>query len=105
MKKTSILTKAKTSKPSTVKKGDLLNELRQMIEFTRQSMASAINAGLTAKNWRIGYCIRSEILNNKRAEYGKEVVTTVSQKLSQDYGAGFSAKNIRRMIQFAEVSR
>lgn len=102
MKKTRSLQKQPVKKPSKAK-GDLLGELRQMIESTRQSVASAINAGLTALNWKIGYRIRSEILKNKRAEYGKEIVATVSNELSQEYGVGFSEKNIRRMIQFAEV--
>lgn len=81
----------------------LLGDLREMIETTRQSVASAINVSLTALNWKIGQRIRSEILKNKRADYGKEIVASVSQQLAQDYGIGFSEKNIRRMIQFAEV--
>lgn len=102
MKQTRILQKQKVKKPSKAK-GDLLGDLRLMIEVTRQSVANAINAGLTALNWKIGYRIRSEILKNKRAKYGKEIIVTVSQELSQEYGIGFSEKNIRRMIQFAEV--
>lgn len=102
MKKTPGLQKQKVKKPSRAK-SDLLGDLRQMIELTRQSVANAINVGLTALNWKIGYRIRSEILKNKRAEYGKEIIATVSKELSQEYGVGFSEKNIRRMIQFAEV--
>lgn len=86
------------------KKDDLLVEdLRKMIEYAKETVAATVNSTLTALNWKIGHRIRSEILNNKRADYGKEIVVSVSRQLAQDYGVGFSEKNIRRMIQFAEV--
>ena len=82
---------------------NLVQDLRLMIEQVRQNVAIAINSSLTALNWKIGYRIRSEILQEKRADYGKEIVATVSRQLTLDFGNGFSEKNIRRMIQFAEV--
>lgn len=66
MKKTSILTKAKTSKPS-VKKTDLLQDLRNMIDQAKRSVASVVNTHLIALNWHIGRRIHSEILKKKRA--------------------------------------
>ena len=42
-------------------------------------------------------------MKEKRAEYGKKIVTTLSQELADDYGNNFNEKNLRRMIQFAEV--
>jgi predicted nuclease of restriction endonuclease-like (RecB) superfamily len=53
--------------------------------------------------WRIGYRFNQEILKGKRADYGAEIVSTVSRQLEFDYGNGFSAKNIRHMIRFAEA--
>lgn len=102
MTKKSDLQKTKATKSPTVK-GDLLGDLRSMIEQARHAVAAVVNSSLTALNWKIGYRIRSEMLKNKRADYGKEIIATVSQKLAQEYGIGFSEKNIRRMIQFAEV--
>jgi hypothetical protein len=43
------------------------------------------------------------VLGNKRADYGKQIISTLAGKLIEEYGNGFSEKNIRRMIQFAEV--
>jgi len=51
----------------------------------------------------VGARIRKEILRDERAEYGKKIVVTLSRQLAIDYGNGFSDKNLRRMIQFAEV--
>ena len=43
------------------------------------------------------------MLQNKRAEYGNQIVATVSRQLVESYGNGFTEKNMRRMIQFAQV--
>ncbi len=102
MTKKRSLQKATTSKPST-KKGNILEDLRGMIEQTRQSIATTINAGLTALYWKIGLRIHQEILREERAEYGKSIVASLSRQLTIDFGNGFAEKYLRKMIQFAEV--
>lgn len=77
--------------------------MRQLIEKTRQSVALAINSSLTVLYWKIGHRIRSEILQDKRADYGKEIVATVSRQLATEFGQGFAEKSLRRMLQFVEV--
>jgi len=81
----------------------LIGELRQIIDQTRESVASTINASLTFLYWQIGFRIRTELLQNERAEYGQKIVATVSRQLAAEYGKGFVEKSLRRMIQFAEV--
>ncbi len=58
---------------------------------------------MTILYWQIGSRIRQDILKEKRAEYGKEIVVTVSRQLVSEFGEGFTDKNLRRMIQFAEA--
>jgi len=53
--------------------------------------------------WDIGERIRTEILFDERAEYGKRVVTALSDQLSRQYGPGFTRTNLFNMIRFAEV--
>lgn len=93
----------KNSNGSLKIKNNLIEDLRQIIEKTRQSVALAINSSLTALYWKIGYRIRSEILQDKRADYGKEIVATVSRQLATEFGQGFAEKSLRRMLQFVEV--
>lgn len=93
----------KIKEPSNKKTGDLIEDLRGMIEKARQSIASTVNAGLTLLYWHIGNRIHTEILKEGRAEYGKEIVVTLSRQLALEYGKEFNDKNLRRMIQFAEV--
>ena len=83
--------------------GHLLTELRGLIDTARQQVAQTANATLTMLHWHVGQRIRREVLRNGRAEYGEEILPTLSAKLVRDYGQGFSARNLARMIRFAEA--
>jgi len=90
---------AATSKPHDT----LLTELRGLIEAARQHVAQAANATLTMLYWHVGQRIHKEVLKEQRAEYGEEILPTLSAKLVRDYGQGFSARNLARMVQFADA--
>lgn len=81
----------------------LLGDIRQLIEQSRQHLASAVNSALTLLYWHIGQRVRSEVLQEARAGYGEQIVATLSKQLEKDYGRGFSEKNLRHMLRFAEV--
>lgn len=81
----------------------LIHDIRRLIEEARESVAAAVNAGLTMLYWRIGRRIRQDVLKGERAEYGEDIVSALSRQLEADYGRGFSVKNLRHMIRFAEV--
>ncbi len=82
---------------------ELLKEIRELINKARNKVATAVNAELTMLYWQVGNRIRQEILHEGRAKYGKQIVVTLSRQLVVHYGNGFSEKNLRRMIQFADV--
>jgi hypothetical protein len=82
---------------------DLLRELRELIEEARAVVALTVNAGLTMLYWQIGDRISREVLSGKRGDYGKKILATLSQQLSQDYGNGYSYSALTRMIKFVEV--
>ena len=98
MDKTRAMTKF--PKPSDT----LFQDLRALIIEARQDVARQVNSA-------IGSCStgawvnasRQDILKEKRAEYGEEIVPTLSTQLVKEFGMGFNEKNLRRMIQFAEV--
>jgi len=83
--------------------GDLIGDIRSLIETARHNVAITVNAGLTILYWQIGNRIRQDILKEKRAEYGKGIVATLSQELIKEYGNGFSYSALTRMVRFAEV--
>jgi predicted nuclease of restriction endonuclease-like (RecB) superfamily len=81
----------------------LLGDIRQLIEASRAELAIAVNSTLTLLYWNIGQRIRNEVLQGERAVYGEQIVSTLARQLESDYGRGFSSKNLRHMLRFAEV--
>lgn len=80
----------------------LLSDLRQVIESAKRNVAATANYELTMMYWHIGERINRDVLNNQRAEYGKQIVAEVARQLQTEYGSkGFDVKSIRRMMQFA----
>lgn len=79
----------------------LFKELSQLIEQSQRQVFSQANSTLTILFWKIGHRINTEILKNKRAEYAKQIVLTLSTQLRSQYGKNFEIRNLRRMMQFA----
>ena len=76
----------------------LLGDIRQLIEQARTAVAQTVNAGLVLLNWHIGQRIRTEILGEERAEYGEEIVSTLSRQLAFEIVATLS-QQCRRTMQ------
>ena len=91
-------------KVSPVVTQSLIQDLCQIVDQARNYVAATVNHGLTLMYWHIGERINRDVLENQRAEYGKQIVATVARQLQVEYGAkGFDEKNIRRMMQFAQL--
>ena len=80
----------------------LLTDIRALVDVARQQTAQAVNSTLVMMYWQIGRRIREDVLQNERAEYGKEIVATLSRELTQEFGQGFGRRNLFRMMQFSE---
>ena len=83
--------------------GLLFKDIKQLVEESKKFVAAAVNSTLTLLNWKIGKRINLELLDNKRADYGKKIVVTLSRQLVKEYGSNFEEKNLRRMLQFASI--
>ena len=82
----------------------LIQDLRRIIDQSRCHVAATANYALTTMYWHIGERINREVLGNERAEYGKQIVSTVSTQLQNEYGRnGFEERTIRRMMKFAQT--
>jgi predicted nuclease of restriction endonuclease-like (RecB) superfamily len=81
----------------------LLADVRELILSARQSVARTVDATLALHYWEVGRRIRQDILKEQRADYGAEIVVTLSRQLEREFGRGYADKNLRRMVQFAEV--
>ncbi|MCW5558899.1 MAG: DUF1016 domain-containing protein, partial [Verrucomicrobiae bacterium] len=81
----------------------LLRELRGMILAAREQVARTVDSGLVTLYWHVGRRIRQDILKEKRAEYGAKIVSALGTQLSREFGRGFTARNLFRMVRFTEA--
>jgi predicted nuclease of restriction endonuclease-like (RecB) superfamily len=83
------------------KSDSILNDMQTIIESAQSRAALSVNALLVQRNWLLGYRIAEEELNGERSEnYGKEIIKTLSQKLTEQYGKGFTKSNLYSFYNF-----
>ena len=76
---------------------------RALITTSRQRLAVAVNAELTRLYWTVGQRLSIEVLGGERASYGSQLLDQLGQQLSHEFGCGFEARNLRRMVKFAQA--
>ncbi len=94
--------RARTDAPESVDESGLLSDLRGLIQSARQRIASVANATTTFLFWSVGRRLLRENLQAGRAAYGKQILATVSQELTGEFGPGFNYTGLTRMVRFAE---
>ena len=83
------------------KKTSLYNKIASILEESRKFVASTVNTAMVQTYFEIGRLIvEEEQHGNIRAEYGKETLKKLSEKLTTNYGKGFSQRNLEQMRQF-----
>ncbi len=99
--------KSATSKAPAVAKakpGDLaalITEVRDLIQSARRGVASAVDTFQVMTNFEIGRrIVEHEQKGAKRAAYGAELLKELSEKLTEEFGRGFSAVNLSNMRRF-----
>jgi predicted nuclease of restriction endonuclease-like (RecB) superfamily len=79
----------------------LFGDVRRLIDEAKDRVATAVNAELTWLYWQIGHRIRADVLQNRRAEYGKQIISGLSLHLTESYGRGWSQKQLHHCLRFA----
>ena len=85
-----------------ISKDVLYTDISKLIDAARTKVAYYADSSLVELYWQIGNRINLEILNEKRADYGKEIVKNLAVKLEANYGRGFNRSSLFRMIQFVK---
>ena len=79
----------------------LYSDICSIIEDAREQAYRAVNVSLTLRNWMLGERIAREKLDGEeRAEYGKQVIATLSQELTHKYGKGFERVSLYNYLKF-----
>jgi predicted nuclease of restriction endonuclease-like (RecB) superfamily len=85
-----------------VKSNDkLFADVCNMIEKSRYRLATTINAEICLSYWHIGARIKTEVLKDKRAEYGNQVIKNLADKLTKKFGSGWSDRKLLQCIRAA----
>jgi len=84
-------------------KGDFIGEIKALITQSRQAVSVSVNAAITLLYWQVGKRINEEVLGNERAAYGQQVVASLSEELTRQYGKGWSKRQLHHCIRFAET--
>lgn len=82
------------------KDNNLFQDACSIIEQAQETAYHAINETLIKRNWLLGMRINIEVLHAQRAEYGEQIISTLSKSLKQKYGEGFTKTNIYNYIGF-----
>ena len=81
----------------------ILQGVVEIIEHSRQSIAVYVNQEITMMHWHVGKFVLQQINYEDKAEYGKKIVATLSQQLTERYGKGFTVSAIFRMLKVARL--
>lgn len=82
----------------------LASRIEALIAEARTKVASVVNTAMVYTYYEIGrYIVEDEQNGASRASYGKEVLENLSCKLTDKFGKGWSAANLRAMRQFYMV--
>ena len=79
----------------------LYSDICQIINQTRSNVATYANSELIMMNWSVGKRIKDDVLFNARAAYGKQMVKRLAQKLTAEYGRGWSDRTLQHCIRSA----
>ncbi len=79
---------------------EIYSSIRSFVITAQNRVYTAINSAMVIAYWEIGEQIYKACGENDRAEYGKSLLKYLSDKLTTEFGKGFTERNLRAMRQF-----
>ena len=74
--------------------------VRGFVIEARQQVYKSVNAAMVLAYWNIGKTIYETCGESDRAAYGQRILNYISEKLTSEFGSGFTVANLRNMRQF-----
>ncbi len=81
----------------------LYSDVRELIANAKKRAAVTVNWEAVMANWQVGSRIRTDVLKNKRAEYGKQIVAKLASRLTVEFGSGWGTQQLRHCLRAAET--
>ena len=85
---------------SNMQQENAYQSIRSYVVEAQHQVYSAVNAAMVTAYWEIGKAIFEICGENERAGYGKQILQYVSERLSAEFGRGYSIRNLRNMRRF-----
>ena len=79
---------------------NVFDDIKQLIINSRNKVYSTVNTEMLKLYWNIGKAIMEIQQGDERANYGEAVLEKLSEKLTEEFGKGFSKRNLERMRKF-----
>ena len=79
---------------------DIFDNIKELVVNSRNRVYSAVNTEMLNLYWNIGKIIMEIQQGDERASYGDAVLDKLSIKLTNEFGKGFSSRNLRTMRKF-----
>ena len=83
---------------------NIYNDVSQIITEAQEAAYRVVNIALLKRNWLLGKRISEEELKETRSEnYGQQIITNLTKRLSKQFGKGFEKANLYRFVQFYKM--
>lgn len=82
---------------------DIYVSIRSSVITAQKRVYSAVNSAMVIAYWEIGEQIYKACGENDRAEYGKNLIKYLSDRLKAEFGKGFDESNLRKMRKFYTI--
>lgn len=91
-------------KTTSLYKADFIQEIKQIITQARQKAYAAINSAMVEAYWQMGKrIVEQEQLGKDRADYGSQLLKSLSKELTAEFGKGFSVGSLYYYRQFCQT--
>ena len=79
---------------------NIFDDIKELVIESRNRVYTTVNTEMLKLYWNIGKAIMEIQQGDERASYGETVLEKLSQKLTAEFGKGFSKRNLERMRKF-----
>lgn len=78
----------------------VFSDISTMIYTAKNEVMMRVNTSVISLYWNIGKKLSDEVLQGKKAEYGKNIIGDLSERLTAEYGKGFEKSSVFKMVKF-----
>ena len=81
----------------------VFSDISTMIYTAKNEVMMRVNTSVISLYWNIGKKLSEEVLQGKKAEYGKNIIGDLSERLTAEYGKGFEKLSVFKISALKPV--